>query len=199
MPILFPTSPTLGQVFTSGGRSWVWNGSAWDAPTATNTLLAPYGLELVKQQVVGTGVSSVIVSDAFNSTYDAYKVIWVNGVGSTAGFMTFRFGTASTEYYQTRVGWSYAGVQNVGFDNNQAQFTVMARYSSNHLSCQFDVVNPFAARHTLVHSGNDVGETAAGVITGIQRSNTSFTSFTLFANSGTVTGGTIYVYGYRKS
>jgi hypothetical protein len=36
MPIDFPTSPTNGQVYTYEGRSWVYNGSAWDAPRALN-------------------------------------------------------------------------------------------------------------------------------------------------------------------
>jgi hypothetical protein len=36
MPMLFPTSPAIGQVFTSGGRSWVWSGATWDSPGATN-------------------------------------------------------------------------------------------------------------------------------------------------------------------
>ena len=39
MPILFPASPTVGQVFTSGGRSWVWSGATWDSPSSTNPLL----------------------------------------------------------------------------------------------------------------------------------------------------------------
>jgi hypothetical protein len=36
MAMVFPTSPTVGQVFTSGGRSWVWNGSTWDSPRTDN-------------------------------------------------------------------------------------------------------------------------------------------------------------------
>lgn len=32
----FPNNPTVGQVFTSGSRSWVWTGTVWDAK--------PYGL-----------------------------------------------------------------------------------------------------------------------------------------------------------
>ena len=40
MPMVFPTSPTVGQVFSSGGRSWVWNGSTWDSPRTDNPPLA---------------------------------------------------------------------------------------------------------------------------------------------------------------
>ena len=38
MPIDFPNSPTVGQVYTYQGKSWIWNGSAWDVPRALNEL-----------------------------------------------------------------------------------------------------------------------------------------------------------------
>lgn len=46
MPIVFPTSPIVGQLFTSGGRSWVWNGSAWDSPARDNPTIVS-GLQQV--------------------------------------------------------------------------------------------------------------------------------------------------------
>lgn len=33
MPIDFPNSPTVGQTFTSGVRSWTWTGTVWDLTT----------------------------------------------------------------------------------------------------------------------------------------------------------------------
>jgi hypothetical protein len=30
MAIDFPTSPALNEIYTYGGRSWQWNGTAWD-------------------------------------------------------------------------------------------------------------------------------------------------------------------------
>ena len=35
MPITFPTPTTIGQQFASGGKTWQWNGYAWDAITLT--------------------------------------------------------------------------------------------------------------------------------------------------------------------
>jgi hypothetical protein len=35
MPIEFPTPQFTGETFTSGGKTWVWNGYAWDAATPT--------------------------------------------------------------------------------------------------------------------------------------------------------------------
>jgi hypothetical protein len=37
MAIDFPDSPTSNQIYTSGGRSWIWNGSSWVAYTTTIT------------------------------------------------------------------------------------------------------------------------------------------------------------------
>jgi hypothetical protein len=35
MPIDFPNSPALNQEFTSSGKTWKWNGFAWDSITVT--------------------------------------------------------------------------------------------------------------------------------------------------------------------
>lgn len=39
----FPTSPTVGDLYTLGSKTWVWNGSAWDLQFASATFnsLAP--------------------------------------------------------------------------------------------------------------------------------------------------------------
>jgi len=74
MPILFPTSPTVGQVFTSGGRSWVWSGATWDSPTATNTLLAPYGMELISSATF-TAQTQIIFDNVFSNKYDNYRIV----------------------------------------------------------------------------------------------------------------------------
>jgi hypothetical protein len=42
MPIDFPTSPTLNQTYTFGGRTWSWNGFAWDNITTT---FGPQGVQ----------------------------------------------------------------------------------------------------------------------------------------------------------
>jgi hypothetical protein len=38
MPIDFPSSPTTGQVYTYLGKSWVYNGTGWDAPRALSEI-----------------------------------------------------------------------------------------------------------------------------------------------------------------
>jgi hypothetical protein len=36
MPINFPDSPSVSDSFTSGERTWIWNGVTWDSDTAGN-------------------------------------------------------------------------------------------------------------------------------------------------------------------
>jgi hypothetical protein len=46
MPLNFPTSPTLNEVYTFGGSSWIWNGSGWVSynPNAENVVDSLNGL-----------------------------------------------------------------------------------------------------------------------------------------------------------
>ena len=43
MAINFPASPTNGDTYTYGSRTWSWNGSAWDAITTTFGPTGPTG------------------------------------------------------------------------------------------------------------------------------------------------------------
>lgn len=36
----FPSSPTLGQVYTSGTLSWTWNGTSWVSTTTASGAVA---------------------------------------------------------------------------------------------------------------------------------------------------------------
>ena len=170
-----------------------WNGSAW------TQLVAPTGLTLIKTQAIGTGVSSVTVNDAFNTNFDSYKVVITGGTGSAAGYLSLRLGAVSTQYYQARSGFTYSGTtpQN-GSESNVTQFLAVGRFDGDMISVNMDIINPFLAKRTTV-CGTDISASIGGWHTGIQLSTTSFTSFTLNASTGSITGGTVFVYGYRKA
>jgi hypothetical protein len=199
MPMLFPTSPTVGQVFTSGGRSWVWTGATWDSPTATNTLLAPYGLELVKAQTIGTAVTSVTVSDAFSAKYDVYKITVSGGVASSDDrVLSLKLGTASTGHNSILTYVSYAGAgPTIIVSSNTGIFNYAGAARTNSLFMNLDLINPFLLQPTLALSTYS-DSTNGGSSIFRQTAATSFTSFDIAINAGTITGGTIAVYGYRK-
>ena len=163
------------------------------------------GLVLVKKQTVGTTVSSVTVTSCFNAAYNDYKIVYSGGVGSSATGAELAFtltGISSGYHSQLTYG---------AFGSNAAPATVSASAgsvlpwaggtSTNGAQFDLEIKNPFASLRKWAY-GIFLTSTAAGN-NGTSRhwidSTASATGFTLTTNSGTITGGTIYVYGYGAS
>jgi hypothetical protein len=177
-------------------------------PTFTNGTVLPasdlnaIGLWLVKSQTVGTGVSSVTVTGAFSADYDKYLVT-VDGVqGSTLGDLRLQLGSTTTGYY----GFIMYGVPSAttlfGINqNNAANFGYVGNVNGTGLttSC-ITIGDPYRAGNTYISTPYiGVAPTSAfGNYQGMQNSSTQFTAFTLIPGGGTLTGGTIRVYGYRN-
>jgi len=164
----------------------------------TASAMDSIGLWLVKSQAVGTGVSSVTVTDAFSADYDNYKIIYTGGVGSTTTSIFMRLGSTTTQYYMmlTFVAWSLSTYTFLG-TNNLSQWSNVGAMDTNQTAVSLELLNPFLSKYTLF-SGMYTREDVGGPMFGVQKSTTSFTSFTLTAETGTLTGGTIRVYGYRN-
>jgi hypothetical protein len=154
------------------------------------------GLWLVKSQAVGSGVSSVTVTGAFSADYDNYLVTYTGGLQSVDTATTFQLGSATTGYYGTFIYGQYTGgsVLQAAL-NNSSNFL----YAGGGGNCfmSITVLCPFLACPTRVQSLAGY-QTTYGTFTGFQDSATQFTSLTISAFSGTLTGGTVRVYGYRK-
>jgi hypothetical protein len=158
------------------------------------------GLQLVKKQTVDTGVASVTVNDAFSATYENYKIIYTGGVGSTSGQpMSGGFPASGANYYNSLIFCSYSNTT-VGAvnNNNTAAWTFLGYATSSHAFLNVDVLSPFAAKTSAFSASHMQSFTggAAGTNTGFHNVATSYSSFFLTPVSGTLTGGTIYVYGY---
>lgn len=154
------------------------------------------GLWLVKSQAIGSGVSSVTVTGAFSSQYDNYKIIVSGGASSAQAFLTLQLGASTTQYYYANSGVSYVGAAFVGGASNAAFFQAGSAFIGNGLQAQIELQNPFAAKYTFSQSSG-MNTTFATTSVGYHGVATSYTGFTLAVTSGTLTGGSIYVYGYR--
>ena len=156
------------------------------------------GLRLVKKQTIGSGVSSVTVTGAFSATYENYKIIVTGGVGSTTDFSNFTLGSTATGYYAAWVANTYANVASNAGQSNGSSFFYCAHQTANGIVSDIELNGPFASRQTYFNSQiatDNTGITGNGYLAG----TTSYTAFTLTPVSGTLTGGTIYVYGYGAS
>ena len=155
------------------------------------------GLWLVKTQTIGTGVSSVSVTNAFSSTYDNYLITVSGGTGSTNSELNLRFGAAVTGY---RFVFSYTFYNNtpaaIGTTTG-ASIGYIGSATPSSLSAYITVQNPFLSEQTFAQ-GPSSPELFAGTTTGQLTNTTSYTDFSLVLGIGTMTGGTIRVYGYRN-
>lgn len=159
------------------------------------------GLWLVKTQTVGTAVSSVTVSNAFSANYDHYQIIYAGGTGSTAQAMTMTLGSSAGGYYASYLSVLY-GSDTIGYvrNNNSASWDVGGSYPNGN-SLNIILYNPFNTVRTGMNNLGrvDYRTTGAGHVSGsgFHDSAVSYTAFTLTV-SGTITGGTIRVYGFRN-
>ena len=166
----------------------------------TNTYLGNAGLVYVTSATIGTTVSSVTVSSAFNSTYDNYRIVIAGGVGSTASAsVALTLGASTTAYYGAMSYQLFAtpGILNIQ-DNNAARFTYVGNAYTDQFGTSFDLLNPFLAKHTLINNTTWTVNNATGNYSGVHQVAASYSAFTLTPLTGTLTGGTITVYGYRK-
>jgi hypothetical protein len=172
-----------------------------DAIDATVFGLPSGGLSLVSATTIGTAVASVTVTGAFSATYDNY-LIKVVGV-ETSGNVTTRMkinGSTGTTYQSAGYYIAYAtatltaaapAITSNGW--NIAEFNS----SNDNNCCDVEVFRPFLSTRTsaTAHSQSD------GLNSSYHSRDTnaaSSTDFTITPSSGTLTGGTIYVYGYAK-
>jgi hypothetical protein len=190
-----PTVPFDGQVIseTDTDSLKVYNGSAW---------VGVGGLALIKTQTIGSAVSSVTVSDAFNTLYDNYKITITSGVASTTNQMTMTLGATATGYYHFQIYGGYGATTITGANtSNGANFGGMAAGSTASISADIDLQSPNLAKNTHMSAGYSQSNSGGSVnwIRGYLGDTTQYTAFTMTATTGTFTGGTICVYGYAKA
>ena len=168
----------------------------------TNTYLANSGLVYVTSATVGTGVSSVTVSSAFNTTYDAYQIIYSGGIASADGPYSLVLGSTTTGYYGNYIYANYGNTSvNSVADNNAARFTFAGGGDPTSSGAHGNIIlnNPFLTKQTYITSSCVAYSTFNGTYNGRLANSTSYTAFTITPISGTFTGGTITVYGFRKA
>jgi hypothetical protein len=191
----------------------VWTGSAWADLASATTDLTPYsttaqmntaigaaqGLTLISSATIGTAVSSVVVASVFSSSYDNYRIIISNCDSSADAYVSIKFNNSTGSTYQcvnVRVNYNATTVLSAAAQNTTA-INVGITGQDDNTNIAFDVLNPFATKYTTVASLN-AASLNAGFYNGIDSNAASQTGFTILPSSGTFTGGTISIYGYKK-
>jgi hypothetical protein len=159
------------------------------------------GLWLVKTQTVGTTVSSVTVTGAFSADYDNYLITYNGIAGSANTVLRLTLGSTSSQYYYGFIYQSLGSATINGLQGqNQASWFYAVPSTTNETAGSIELWNPFLTKRTSVRSNHTefVTTGAVGQFVGYLNNTTSYTAFTLTPNAGTITNGTIRVYGYRN-
>ena len=157
------------------------------------------GLTLVKAQTIGTTVSSVTVTDAFSATFDNYKIIISDGVGSTNSGIKLTLGASATTYNYVFFGVNSSGTADLNRTTSTTSFTEAGGCNTSRIAVNLELTNPFLAKQTIFSAVSLGSGVNGGTSLGFHDTASSFTAFTLAPVAGTLTGGTIRVYGYQNS
>jgi hypothetical protein len=171
--------------------------------TNMSTSLAP-GLVLINTTTIGSAVSTVPVANAFSSTYDNYLVQISNTVVSA------NQPNLGIQMTGTTSGYNYAGLYN-SYSNSTVtgDVTTVGTYfnvgacgngttGNGRVSMEVSVRSPNLAAATFFSASNP-SLAWNSVYNGALNNSTQYTGLTILPSSGTLTGGTVRVYGYRNS
>ena len=170
--------------------------------TRTRDVATQGGLVLISSTTIGSAVSSVTVNNAFSATYDAYKIIISGGASSSnTCILQMTLGSTATGYRAAIWEVNYSGGSAVLGQNNTA-FWNFGLGVPEGLSAIGDLSLPFASDQTTFSStavamGLAGGNMFTRWVNGFLGDTTSYTAFTITPSTGTLTGGTIEIYGYK--
>ena len=166
----------------------------------TNTYLANSGLVYIKTQTIGSAVASVTITDAFSTTYDNYRITITKLGASASVSLCLNYSTSAVTYYgiETYTLYSASTITVANNNNDTKQFLGLTDSSTTSYNSSLDILSPFLTATTQL-TGQYYGRGYVGYFGGSHEVAASHTSFKLFNESGTLSGGTVTVYGYRKA
>lgn len=160
------------------------------------------GMHLVKTQTIGSAVSSVSVTSAFSSDYDVYRIS-ISGCTYSVLDTTLlcRPGNISTASYFGGGFFQQYGTTTLSPLNWSSQTGGAVGITSTiPMSNIFDITDPFiSGRQKRMMGMFSLGGNFIALYGSVLTATGSYSDFSISPASGTMTGGTIRVYGYRNS
>jgi hypothetical protein len=185
-----PTLPTFsaGQILTSSVMNDV------------STLGNYQGLFHIKTQTIGNAVSSVTVTSAFSSDFDNYLITVSGGANNISGSaLNIKLGATVTGYYYSLSYTTYNTTPAATGGSNVGNWDYVGSGQTSGLNAVIELNSPFLSKGTSIRASIANSTFYAGNQAGYLNNSTSYTSFILATSVGTMTGGSIRVYGMRNS
>lgn len=210
MAIDFPNSPTVDDLFTVGGRTWKWNGTAWlvvPLPGGGGGLVYIDTLSLA-------AVTSDSLDSVFSSDYDDYLLLGnlksTSGAGSTGVYLNLRASSTddTSSNYAHHMRYGQYGSSNYLYRSDSDVWAPIGwciNRTDGDYGASFSITlhAPHLSRHTRWEgtgsaSGDGTDQTSLWV-SGAHKVASSFDGFTLSTDSSGLLTGDVRVYGYAKS
>jgi hypothetical protein len=168
----------------------------------TNTYLANSGLVYISTTSITA--SGQNIANAFSSTYTNYRIVVNEAVTSSQNsIFGFRLGASTV-----RTDYKYGGQNlNLGSGVLDKDYSAAATFGflgytkgvdNDEVSFIFDLLGPQTATRktwsTAWNNGQYSGQNA-----GVDNNNAVQTDINFVVSTGTLTGGTVTIYGYRKA
>jgi len=159
------------------------------------------GLVHISRTTIGSAVSSVAITNCFSADYDSYLMVIQGGVGSTNISLQAVIGGTASGYRWA--GW-YSEYLNSAITPQRgpgvAYFPV-GKATTTGINGRAVINSPFLNEYTTYICENVMILTSgdSAYIAGYGPDNSSDTDITISTNTGTITGGTIDIYGYAKA
>jgi hypothetical protein len=166
--------------------------------TTLNTMFSPItttGLVLITSATVGTAVSSITVNSAFSAAYENYRVIYSGGAASGNGEFYLTLGGITSGYSSSLI-YASGSTPTAASQNSVSSWFWAGTTNGTFAESTFEITNPFDTKSKSYISSLKLNS-ARGMSMGFCTSTASATAFTLTPTTGTITGGTIKVYGYK--
>lgn len=164
-----------------------------------NVFLANAGLVYVSSTTVGSGVTSVTVSNCFSSTYNNYRLVFSNITGTVSNSpWQIQFNNSTGSTYKSTSAYLVYG--STGFYAYAPSTTTVARVgwsdTTSDMNLVVDIISPNLSAMTT-WSSQGANQTITYQSAGIDTNAAAQTGFTMTGD--TFTGGLILCYGYRKA
>ena len=165
----------------------------------TNTYLANAGLVYVTSTTVGSAVTTVTVSNCFSSTYDNYMIRIAGMTGSAAADTSLQLSSITGSVYAYSGFYQAIGVSTINAyagTTTSMPIGTMGTTLNTQIIVEISGPNLAVAKYVDVRTASsNIRVSQAGQI----NSTTQATGFTVTPASGTLTGGIITVFGFRKA
>jgi hypothetical protein len=152
------------------------------------------GLWLVKSQAVPAGGTAFTVTGAFSADYRNYRIVFDN-IGGTSGNSSFLQINGSTGSTYTSNGRYMSSGANA--DAQIADTGFWLGIMGTGFGGSIDIYRPFLTAATSATCSTN-SSTFTNIVAGYDSNAASSTAFTIRLAAGTLTAGSVSVYGYKS-